>query len=418
VDDHHSDVNRPADRRQANVQRVRSLFSALTGLVAVLALVVSLIAVWANDVLFDSEAVSSAVETALDQPEVTDALAAYLTDQVLIAVGADEVLVDVLPPALEPLAPAITGGVRAYVIGRLAVILANEDVRAVIVAGVERSHAALMRVLQGDGLIDGITIADGEVTVNLLPLIARGLVAVQDLGLLRSVEVPQLTAAGDPDAQRIELAAALGRDLPPTFGEMVVYRGEVVAEAEATVQLAQRMIVLAKRAMLAAMVLTVVAAGASLWLARRRARAGLLLLLAAVAATLVVRALGVAAIERVPRLAVQPGARAATRSVVGSLASGLIALTSVVALLGVLAALAVWATGDSPAAMRLRGGTRPAGSSLARSLGEHREVIGAIAYVAAMAVVLIGGFGLLQLLIAAGLIGTGWVLARAAAPAT
>jgi hypothetical protein len=345
-------------------------------------------------------------------------LAVHLTDQVLVAVGAEAVLVDVLPPALEPLAPAITGGVRSYVIGRLTVVLADDDVRAVIVAGVEHSHAALMRVLQGDGLLDGVTIADGEVTVNLLPLIARGLVVVQDLGLLTGVDVPVLTAEGDPDAQRAELATALGRDLPPTFGELVVYRGAAVAEAEATVELAQRMVVLAKRAMLAVIVLAVVAAVASLWLARRRARAALVLVMAAVAATVVVRALGAEVVERVPTLAVQPGARAAVGAVVGSLVNGLITLASVVALIGVLVAVVVWVTGDSSAARRLRGGAGAAPSSLRTMVGAHRDAVGAIAYGAALVLVLVAGFGTVQLLIAAGLAVAGWSIARLPAETT
>jgi hypothetical protein len=180
-----------------------------------------------------------------------------------------------------------------------------------------------------------------------------------------------------------------------------------VAEAEATVQLAQRIVVLAKRAMLAVMALAVVAAGVSLWLARRRARAGLLLLMAAVAATVVVRALGAAVVERVPTLAVQPGARAAVGAVVGSLVEGLITLSSIVALIGALVAIAVWATGA--------GTTR---RSVAAVVGDHREAVAGIAYAAALAVILVGGFGAAQFLIAVGLGLAGGLILRRSTAAT
>ena len=51
-----------------------------------------------------------------------------------------------------------------------------------------------------DGLLDGITVEDGAVTVNLLPLISRGLTFVQGLGLLDQLDVPELTRDGDPSS--------------------------------------------------------------------------------------------------------------------------------------------------------------------------------------------------------------------------
>ena len=56
-----------------------------------------------------------------------------------------------------------------------------------------------MQLLSGDGLIDGITVEDGAVTVNMLPLVSRALTFVQGLGLLDQLEVPELTRVGRPD---------------------------------------------------------------------------------------------------------------------------------------------------------------------------------------------------------------------------
>jgi hypothetical protein len=377
------------------------------GTVAVIGLVTVLVAVWAANVLFDPEEVSAAVGAALDEPEVTDALARYLTDQVLVAVGAEDAIVELLPGELERLAPAIVGGVRAHVVERLAGALAEPEVRAVIVAVTERSHRALMRVLQGDGLLDGVTVADGEVTVNLLPLVGRGLAAVQELGLLQQVELPVLRPDGDPDAQRAELATALGRDLPDQFGELVVYRGEAVEQAEASVQAAQRLVVLAKRALVALVVVTLVAAGASVALARRRWRAALTLALASVVAMVLVRALGAAVIERAPTIAVQPGARAAIGRIVGSLVDGLITTATLVAVVGAVVALAVW-LGDADGVARRRLG------STWRTLVTQPEPLGVAALAGAVVVLLVAGFGLVQLAIVAVLVGAGTWAMRAA----
>ena len=56
-------------------------------------------------------------------------------------------------------------------------------------------------LLEGDGLADGIDVTDGVVTLNTLPLIGRAIGQVQELGVLTSVELPELTADGDPTEQ-------------------------------------------------------------------------------------------------------------------------------------------------------------------------------------------------------------------------
>ena len=398
--------------------RVRSTFSVLTGLVAILGLVTSLVAVWATDVLFDPDEVSSAVESALERPDVTQALAVYLTDQVVVAVGVEAYVAEVLPPALDGLAAAITGGVRSYVAEQLATVLADEDVRVVIVTVAEQSHRALMRLLAGDGIADGVTVADGEVSVNLLPLIGRGLLVVQDLGLIPGVDVPELTADGDPAAQRADLERALGRELPPAFGELVVYRSDAVADAEQSLAVAQRIVVLAKRAMVAIILLTIVAGALSIWLSRRRARTTLVLLLAGVAAMVVVRAIGNRVIERSPSLAIQPGARAAIGSVVTSLADGLITATSIVAIAGVLAAAAVWLVGDSPSAARLRGGAGSASGTLAGFVAAHGEAVALAGYAMGVLVILIAGIGVFQVVVSVLFVLAGYLVGRRAGEPT
>jgi len=319
-------------------RRARSTLSVLVGVVGVVALLTSVVALWARSVLFEPDAVAAALETALEDQVVTDALAVRLTDEVLLAVRAEEAVVSLLPASLEQLAPAITGGVRSYVSERLATILADDDVRAVIVTLTRQTHAALLRLIDGEGLIDGLTLVGGTVSFNALPLVARGLVIIQELGLLDGVVVPALTVDGDPQAQRAELADALGRSLPDGFGEIVIYRGEAAERLDATLDTAQRLVLLARRALAVIMVLTVAAAAGCILLAHRRGRAAVVLAAASVIVMLVARALTQTVVERVPTLAVQPGARAAVASMVATLASGLITAVTVVMIVGAVVA--------------------------------------------------------------------------------
>jgi hypothetical protein len=381
-------------------RRVRSGLAALMGVLAVVGLLTSVFAVWAQAVIFDSSAVGDAVEDALAEPEVTAALAAELTDQTIEAVDLERRIDDLLPEDLSPLAPALVGGVRTAIDDRLEDVLAAESTRALVVRVAEGSHARLMRVLDGDGVADGVTVSDDEVQVNLLPLVGLGLREVQDLGYLGDVEVPVLAADGDPEEQIAALERSFGRDLPVDFGQLTVYRGEAVAKAGETVATARRALLLAKRALAVVIVVTLASYAATMVLAVRRARTVLVLSLASVAVLLVARALTRAVLQEAPVVAVSPGARAAIAATLTSLASGLFTILTLAIVTGVAVAAVAFLRSDAAVAVRLRGRAGSAGSGVWAALRAERDVVGFVAGVLAVAVLVVGGIGHAQILVA------------------
>ena len=136
----------------------------------------------------------------LPNPRSTAALADRVTAGVVRRRRRRRLVDDVLPGSLDRLAPTIAGGLQAAVNRGLTEAFSNPEVQEIITNLVRRAHAAAMRLLEGDGLVDGITVVDGAVTLNLLPLIDRGLTRLQSFGLLSDVELPTMTADGDPDA--------------------------------------------------------------------------------------------------------------------------------------------------------------------------------------------------------------------------
>lgn len=372
----------------------------MMGVLAVVGLLTSVFAVWAQAVIFDSSAVGDAVEDALAEPEVTAALAAELTDQTIEAVDLERRIDDLLPEDLSPLAPALVGGVRTAIDDRLEDVLAAESTRALVVRVAEGSHARLMRVLDGDGVADGVTVSDDEVQVNLLPLVGLGLREVQDLGYLGDVEVPVLAPDGDPEEQIAALERSFGRDLPVDFGQLTVYRGEAVAKAGETVATARRALLLAKRALAVVIVVTLASYAATMVLAVRRARTVLVLSLASVAVLLVARALTRAVLQEAPVVAVSPGARAAIAATLTSLASGLFTILTLAIVTGVAVAAVAFLRSDAAVAVRLRGRAGSAGSGVWAALRAERDVVGFVAGVLAVAVLVVGGIGHAQILVA------------------
>lgn len=381
-------------------RRIRTGLAVLTGVLAVVGLLTSVFALWARAVIFDSSEVGDAVDRALAEPEVTAALAAELTDRTIEAVDLERRIDALLPADLSSLAPALVGGVRTAVDDRLEGLLAAESTRALLVQVAEGGHARLMRVLDGDGVADGITVADDEVRVNLLPLIGLGLREVQDLGYLDGVEVPILTADGDPDEQIASLEQLVGRDLASDFGQLTVYRDDAVARAGETVETARRLLQLAKRALAVVLVVTVAAYTATVMLARRRARAVLVLALASVAVLVVARALARAVLAEAPVVAVDPGARAAIAATLGSLASGLFTLLALAIVVGIAVAVVAFLRSDAAIAVRLRGRAGDARGGMWAAMRTHRDVVALVSGAFAVGVLAVGGIGRAQVVVA------------------
>jgi hypothetical protein len=313
--------------------------AGIVGVLAVLLLLVSAIAVWARVTLFDSDKIAALAGDALAEPEVDAALADRVTQELFTAVDVDALLGEVLPSSLDRLAPTIAGGLQAAVDRGLTEAFGNPEVQELITNLVRRAHAAAMRLLEGDGLVDGITVVDGAVTLNLLPLIDRGLTRLQSFGLLSDVQLPELSVDGNPTEQIAELEAALNRDLPDDFGQLVVYESDRLSDAQASVESAQRTLVLVKRALWVLLIATAALIALTIIIARNRWRAALLLGLGTVAAIVIART-GVRRVrDDAPDLIERPGGKAALAAMLDGAASGLLRVFGLVLLVAAVVAL-------------------------------------------------------------------------------
>lgn len=384
----------------SSASRGRRILVGVVGVLAVLAVVASVVAVWARAVLFDSDRVAAIVDEALSERDVSDALAARLTDQALAAANVDDHVEALLPDALQPLRPALVGGLRGLLLQRTESLLARNDTRALLTEATRRAHAAAMRLLQGEGLVAGLSIDDGEVSLNVLPVLGRVMGAAQGLGLFRGVELPELTFDGEPSAQIAALEGALGRALPDDFGQLVVYRSETLAEAQQLLAVAQRGMVLFKRAVAVILAITAGLLAATVVLARDRRRAVLVLGIGATAALLVTRRVVQQIVADSPTLVVEPGARAAIASVVKGLAASLVAAVTVLVVVGLVAAATAFLSGPSDVARRLR--SLPV---------DHRRAGVAVGYALGVAVLATAGLTGWSLLLSGGLAAaSSWLL--------
>lgn len=360
---------------------IRTLVAVLAGVVAVVGLFVSTIAVWARGTLFDSDKVAKAAESALEQPETSASMAAYVTTQVFTAVDLETIFEQTLPGNLDPLAGVFVGGARSYVEEQLQQLFEQPKVRSLIVSIVRSAHAQLMRLFEGTG-IDGVMMSNERVSLNLLPVVTLGLRQLQELGVAKAFPIPDFKANGDPAKQIGLLEGVFRRDLPDDFGQLTVFRGDAARDAGAFVEQGQRALVIAKQAITVMLVVTAAAFLVAIAVANRRRRAILVLGLVCAAVMFVARSMINQVLAGAPEAVLDPGARSALQSALTVLARGLLELATLVVLVGLAVA----------ALMALTGAGSAGGSALGRAVGEHRSIVGV--GVLAVAVGVLGIFGL------------------------
>lgn len=295
--------------------RARAIAAAATGVVAVVGLVGGILGVWTLRTATDSDRFEARVQTLLEDEDISDALAERVVTEVAETVGIQQAVEAAVPEVLRPAIELLAAGARSRLEDRVAQLIRSPEVAGDVAVAAGRAHALAVDVVEGDDVVDGVEIGDGEVRVNLLPLTARTLTAMQELGLLRDVVVPELDRSGDPDVQRAELEAALGRDLPDGFGTPVVFRSDSLVQVGDTVQVVGDVLVLAKQTFWLLLVGGLGLAALSIWLSAERWRSASFIVAGMFLVTLAIRLVLARASERLPDTVAQPGARETVREI-------------------------------------------------------------------------------------------------------
>jgi hypothetical protein len=314
--------------------RVRRVFTWVLVVVAALLMGIATVAVWASRTVFNDDRFSATVTDVVSDAEVISAASTYVTDQVEAAVVASGIL-DNLPTQLQPVVGVLRGAVRGRVEAGVNAVLSSDAGQRLLIGAAERAHSRALQLLEGGGLLssDAISIENGTVTLNLVPVVREALIQLQQDGLIpSSITIP--TDASTPGP----IANALGERLPDDFGQVVVYQTDV-ASNDGLLDQAQRALVVAKRAVVLLVILAVVAAAGAILLAvdRRRTvfRLGVAITIVAVVLIVVARRV-TAAVARAPAT---PGGRAVANALGASLRSSLVRALVIVAIVAVATAV-------------------------------------------------------------------------------
>ncbi len=186
-------------------------------MLACLTILLATVAVWVHQVAFNTDRFTGLVANVIDEPGVIAPLSAAVSEQVVVALDVQTRIAGRLPDVAKSLAPAITLAIQDGIASRLQVALARPQVQALLLKTVSIAHTRVMNLLRGNS--DAVSVVDGYVTIEVLPLVQAALTELQSVGLLPDgVQIPDLTTSEAPGVLVQRLSTALGVTLPADFG--------------------------------------------------------------------------------------------------------------------------------------------------------------------------------------------------------
>ena len=243
----------------------RTVAAALVALACVV-LVVSVVGIWARRNFLDTDRFVARAGPLIEEPAVQAALAARLTEQLMVVVDPEALFQEVLPERGQILAVPLANAVEGFVGDQVESFLGTEQFERLWSGAIAVAHEGAVRVLRDES--EAVTTEDGQITLNLLPVINAVLaqITAQSPELLgREVDLPDVTVEEIPEAAITRIEDALGVELDDDFGQFTVYDDGTLSAAQDAISLFDRLVVVL-------LPLGVLLAALAVWLSHRRRR--------------------------------------------------------------------------------------------------------------------------------------------------
>ena len=131
---------------------------------ASLVLILSVLALWIRRVVLDSDGYNNTTAQLLQQPEIQQALATNLVDQLYANVDVAAQIQPLLPKAAQPLAAPAAAALRDYADRAAVRLIASDRAQQAWITANKIAHAQLVLVLDGGG--SRLKTGGGEVAIN------------------------------------------------------------------------------------------------------------------------------------------------------------------------------------------------------------------------------------------------------------
>ena len=340
----------PPPKRRGSV-RVRKIAVAVLVVITTLAFTASILAVWSYRQVLNTSVFTDRIESIISDPEVIDALAGYITDEIFDALDAEQLAANALPEQAQVLVGPLTAAIREFVQNTTERVLATEPLQDALIRAIEVAHRNAIKLVEGD-TVAGFEIQGDQVVLNTLPVIQEVLQRIGQAGIFgRTVDIPPLTdASGQPSEQIQALTERLGIELPADFGQLTVLQSDSLEEAQQSLKLVRRGLIVLLIGTLLLFVVTLLLS-TNRW--RTVAQLGIGMAIGMIVVRFVIRQVN----EQILDLVKNPENLPAVRAIDSSFFSTLDSLTWLLIASGLVIAVIGFFLGRSDTAARLRATT-------------------------------------------------------------
>jgi hypothetical protein len=374
--------------------RARRVLVGLLVVLSCLGVVAGVVSWWTHETLLKTDRFMAVVGPLGQDPAVQQMIADKATEQIFTGLQVESRVKDALPDKLGILAAPISKAVRDFTQARMEKFTQSEEFQTLWTKGIGTAHQGAVRLIRDEA--PNVSVVNGEVRLNLMPFIAKGLEQVAQgaadlFGLNVDIQLPEIAANEDPSAARLLLQQRLGLSLPDDFGTIPLMSESQLTSVQTSVKMFDRLVV-------ALILFTLIFFVLSIVLSLNRRRTLIELGLGIAAAFLIARA----ATRRIEAMIVDsitdPNTRGAAKAGITTVLGNLRTIGLWILAIGIIVAVAAYLVGRPKWFMRViawvrdtvRG--RPSGSDLERFSAAHYDYLrlGGIA----VAVVLLFAFGI------------------------
>jgi hypothetical protein len=320
-------------------RRVRRISVGILVVLTCIGMLLSSLALWVNQEFLNTDNWVELVGPLAHDPQVVDAVSAYAADEVVSALNVQQRAREALPPRAEFLAVPLTTVVHDYTQKSVAKLMHTPQFEQIWITTNRQVHAQVLAALRGQ--TKNVIIENGTVTLNLIPILNQALQMLQQSlsGLIpANVHFPDVSQLQIPSQARAKLGQALGIQLPSNFGVITLFSSEQLAKAQQVLRLFDLLIVLLP-------IITVLLLAAAIWLSVDRRRTliqlGIGIAITFLLARIVIGYLAGRALDSIA----SPTGRSIADEVIPAAVNGLLTLTVLLLVAGVVTTLIAYLVG-------------------------------------------------------------------------
>ncbi len=319
--------------------RVRRTSVGILLVLTCLGMLLSSLTLWINHEFLNTDTWVALVGPLGHDPHVVDAVSAYAADEVVTLLDVKKRAQEALPPRAQFLSVPLTTVVHNFAQTSVQKLMHTPQFQQVWIATNRYVQAEVLAALRGQ--TRNVIIENGTVTLNLIPVINQALKALQQTvsGLLpANVHLPDISQLQIPSQARARLSQALGVQVPANFGTIALFSSEQLAKAQQVLRIFDLLTVLLP-------IVTVLLFVAALWFSPDRRR------------SLIQFGIGVAIVFLLARIVTgylegqviagitNPIGQSIAGAVIPAALSGLLAMTVLLLVAGIVAAILAYLVG-------------------------------------------------------------------------